>query len=93
MTSYEVDVSLETVQIHKEIDAVRREDIHATRVVGGFVDVIDSDSVCSQLLHQSSVTATLVDVHKRIIFDQLICDTCRMVQSCTTNFSSWGAHP
>lgn len=49
--SYESNVGLEAVQVYEDIDAVRCEGIHATRVLSRLVDMVDTDGVGTELVH------------------------------------------
>ena len=75
-SSYVADVGLEAVQIDEAIDPFSCECIHAPLVVGGFVDVVDSDCIRSELLHKVCITLALFGIDKRIVFDELVGNTC-----------------
>ena len=73
--SYVSDVGLEAVQIDKYMDPIGCEGIHTPRVLGRLVDMVDSDGICTELVHQSRITLALFGVDERIIFDELVRDT------------------
>ena len=70
--SYESNVGLEAVQVDEDIDAMRREGIHATRVLSRLVDMVDPDGVGTELVHQCGIALALLGLDKRIIFDELV---------------------
>ena len=74
--SYIADVGLEAVQIDEGVDSCLSEGIHATRMIAGFVDMVDTDCVCSKLFHESCVSLALFGIDKRIVFNKLIGNTC-----------------
>ena len=73
--SYITDVGLEAVEINEAVDAHSSESVHAARVVASLVDMVDSDCVCSKLLHESCVSLALFGIDKRIVFDKLVGNT------------------
>jgi hypothetical protein len=74
--SYVSDIGLEAVQIDKGIDTAGREGIHTSSMISSAVDMIDTNGVGAELLHQSSITVALFSIDERIILDELISNTC-----------------
>lgn len=72
--SYLLDLSVEGVQVHKQVDARIRERRHAALVVGLGVHVVHTDRVGTQLGHASDVALALVGVDERILGSELIGD-------------------
>jgi hypothetical protein len=85
-TPYIANIGLEAVQVHEKVDAMRGEGVHTSRVVGSLIDMIDPDSVGPKLLHKGGIAFALVNIDKRIVLNQLICNTCTsQSQQCGTN--------
>jgi hypothetical protein len=83
--SYISNVRLEAVQIDEGVDTRTRKSIHAPGMIGGLVDVVDSDSICSELFHQIGITLALSSLDKRIVFDELVGDACHKLMSVSCN--------
>lgn len=77
MSSHLSNVSWEGVHIDEEVYVVLCEDIHASSVICRRIDMVHSDCVDSQGLHQSCVARALCGIDKRIAFLKLIGNTCR----------------
>lgn len=73
--SYSVNLSIEGVQVDKQVDASVGEGSHAAGVVSGGIDVVDANGVRAQRLHEVGVELALVVVDERVVWDQLVCDT------------------
>ena len=74
--AYISNVGLEAVQIYPQVDSNCGKCIHTPRVVLRGVNMVYTNRVRSELLHQCGVELALGGVHEGIIFDELIGDTC-----------------
>lgn len=70
--TYGKDVSREGVHINHGIDPSVSKSLHATIVVGRRVDVVDTNGIGTQLLHQARVSLALLSVDQRISRYQLV---------------------
>lgn len=68
------DRARKSVQINKDIDTMRVEGLHARIVIQTRVDVIHTDGVGTQLLHQCSITGTLCTVCAELVALKLVGD-------------------
>lgn len=74
---HKANVRLEAVTVDKEIYPCFCKGTHATTVVRGSIDMVDTDGICAKFLHESGIELTLSGVHERVIFDQLVGNTCK----------------
>lgn len=72
MRTYWVDVRWKVVKINKQVNAVVSKCLHATIVVGSWVDMVNTDGVGTELLHKSGIELALLSVHQWIIRDKLV---------------------
>jgi len=70
--SYWVDLCGKGVEIDKEIDASIRKCRHARSVIGGWVYMVDTDRIGTELLHERRIKPALVGINERIFGDQLV---------------------
>ena len=74
---YLLNLCSEGVQIHKQEYSSISKCRHAVRVVLGAVDMVNAYRVGTELLHQGSIELTLGVVDKRVIWEELIGNSCR----------------
>jgi hypothetical protein len=72
---YLINSRVESLQINKQIDSGILKGRHATVVISGGVDVVDSDCVGAQFLHQSGVQFALSSINERVIVGKLVGDS------------------
>lgn len=75
---YVTNVCFETVHVHKHIYSSLSECIHTPLVVRRGVDVVHTDRIGAQFLHESGIEFTLCSINERVVFDQLIGNTCEL---------------
>lgn len=73
--SYGKDVSSESIEVDQCVNSIIRESLHASIVIRGGIDMVDSDSVGSKLLHHFSISLALVSVDEGILGTKLISNT------------------
>ena len=83
--TYGVDLGGESVEIDKEIDSSVGKCAHASLVVTARIDVVDTDRIRSQSLHELRIVAALVVVDQRVIGSELVGDTCDRVRNCMSS--------
>lgn len=71
--AYLADRTVERVQVEEEVDAVVRKDFHTAIVICLWVDMVDTNCIGAQCLHECSVKRALLCVDERIIGNKLIC--------------------
>lgn len=76
-----VDGGGEGVHVHEQVDARVSEGVHAIAVVSARVDVVDTDRVRAEGLHQVRIEGALSAIEKRVVGSQLIGDAFRLCQS------------
>ena len=74
---YLLNLSSEGIQIHKQVYPSISKCRHAVCVVLSAVDMVDAYCVGTELLHQGSIELTLAVVDKRVIWEELIGNSCR----------------
>lgn len=60
------------VEVDKEIDASIGKGGHARSVIGGWVYVVDTNRIGTELLHERRIKPALVGIDERILGDQLM---------------------
>ena len=78
--TYQPDVGLEAIHVHKKVYPCICESLHTTGVICGDIDVVDTDGIDTEGLHESGICPALIDGHKRVICDQLV----RYTYSCVS---------
>jgi hypothetical protein len=74
------DVGIKSVQVDEEVDASISECLHAAIMVGIGIDMIHAQGVGAELLHQLDISLALLRVDERILWAELIRDTCIMAR-------------
>lgn len=72
--TYWVDISWEIIKIYQEIDSRVGKGGHTSIMVGFGIDVIDTNGIGAQCLHESCIAYALCRVHQRVVWDQLVCN-------------------
>jgi hypothetical protein len=72
-----LDVRVEGVQVEPDVDAGVGESLHAAIVVSARIDVVNTDGVGSEGLHQDGIAGALVIVDERVVRQQLVGDALR----------------
>ena len=93
MRTYWVDVRWEVVKINKQVNAVVSKRLHATIVVGSWVDVVNTDGVGTELLHKSGIELALLGVHQWIIRDELVSNAYETRLAAAQLRNRDGSHP
>ena len=70
--TYQLDVGLEAIHVHKKVYPCICESLHATGVICGGIDVVDTDGVGTEGLHEGGVCAALLYAHQGVIRDELV---------------------
>ena len=70
-----IDLRGEVVQIHEEIYARIRKCFHAILVVTSRINVVDTDSIRTQLFHERCIKRALCVVDERVVGSQLVRNT------------------
>ena len=93
MRTYWIDVRWEVIKINEQVNAVVRKRLHAAIVVGGWIDVVNTDGVCTKLLHESGIELALLGVHQRIIRDELVSNAYEIMLAAAQLRKRNGRHP
>jgi hypothetical protein len=64
---YRQNIGIERIQVDKRINAGTVEGGHTAGVVRVRVDMIHTDSVCAQGLHQSRISSALFGIYQRVV--------------------------
>lgn len=72
--AYSCDIGGEGIHINHSVDTSISESTHATIMVGISIDMVDTNRVGTQFLHQGSIPGALVGVDQRVIREQLVGD-------------------
>jgi len=72
---YLVNRRVESFQINKQINSGVLKGGHAPVVVSVRIDVVDTDCVGAQFLHQSGVQFALSGINERVIVGKLVGDS------------------
>jgi hypothetical protein len=75
LRTFLVDLRIERVEIQPQVDASVGERLHAVFVIGGWINVVNTDAVCANGLHESSVGGALVIVNEGVVWDELVGDS------------------
>lgn len=73
--SYGKDVGVKGIEVDEQVNAGVIKRLHAAAVISIWVDVVDTNAVDAELLHELSVTLTLLSVDKGVVGTQLVGDT------------------
>ena len=66
LTPYLIDLRIEGIKIHEQVDASIRKSTHASTMVTGGIDMIYAYGIGSQLLHRGCITGALGLVEERV---------------------------
>lgn len=66
------NVGGEGVEVNERVDASGSKGAHAARVVGVGINVVDTDRVGAESLHERRIARALVAVDQRVVFRQLV---------------------
>lgn len=66
--TYRQDVGVKGVEVDHQVDAGLVKDLHAFRVVGLGVHVVDAQRVCAERLHQRGISSALLAVDERVVW-------------------------
>ena len=66
--------SREGIQVEEEVNARVCKSLHAFSVISVRINVINSDCVCSQVLHLLRIQLALVCIDKGVVWSQLVCN-------------------
>jgi hypothetical protein len=78
--TYGSDVGIKRVQVDEEVDASISERLHTAIMVGIGIDVVHTQGVGAEFLHQLDISLALLRVDERILRAELIRDTCIMAR-------------
>ena len=83
--TYLVNLRVESVQVDEGVDTSIRKCIHTRFVICGWIDMVDSNCIGSQSLHEGSIKTTLCALRQGISFNKLIGDSYTRTTISTSN--------
>lgn len=66
LITYLIDLRIEGIKIHEQVDASLCKSTHASTMVTGGIDMIYADGIGPQLLHRGCITGALVLIQERV---------------------------
>ncbi len=70
--TYRINLGGKGIQIYKEIDSLGFKGAHAATVLLRWIDMVDPDSIRSQIFHRFCIACALGDVEERVEGGKLI---------------------
>lgn len=70
------DVGVESIKVEPDVDAGVLESLHALVMFGRGIDVVDTDRIGSEGLHEVGIKLALVVVNERVFWEKLVGDSC-----------------
>jgi hypothetical protein len=69
-------LSIKIIEVDEGIDSCSVKDLHAGRVVGGCIDMVDANCVGPYRLHEGGVQGALRAIDQRVVWNELVGDAC-----------------
>ena len=75
-TTYLLNLCSKGIQVNEHVDTAVGKRLHTAVMRSIWVDVVDTNRVCAERLHESRVACALRGIDEWIVGNELVCNSC-----------------